>query len=84
MKIDASNIQGIRNMACREVNAENNFRDAVMAKGFSEADAWLIFGEYRKRKAIKLDRIGGRYVVKHGALWDIECLQRGLEFAKAR
>jgi len=83
MKIDSTNIQGVRNMACREVNAENNFRDTVMAKGFTETEAWAIFKIYRQRKAIKLDRIGGRYVVKHGALWDVDVLQNALAIANA-
>lgn len=66
-------------VATRLVGADLNFIESVMDRGFTRAEALHIFRVYKKLRAIRLDGVGGRWSVKHGALWDADVLRRALE-----
>ena len=59
-------------VATRLVGADLNFIESVMDRGFTRAEALHM-------RAIRLDGVGGRWSVKHGAFWDVEVLRRALE-----
>lgn len=70
---------GLQAVAKRIVNAENNFIEGVMERGFTLEEAAKVLREYRKLKVVKLDAVNGVYKVKHGAYWDKDVLQKAVE-----
>ena len=78
----ASMATGFRNMATRMETARERFIATAMERGGLTADqAITALDAFRKARLIKLDAVGGTYVVRHGACWDREVLRRaaGLE-----
>ncbi len=68
-----------KNIAQRITNAEANMIATLgEIAGITEADATKAFATFRKVKAIKLDAVGGRYIVKHGAYMDAEVIRRAV------
>lgn len=66
-------------IAQRIVNAEDNMITVLVEQGeITEAEACLVFRAYRKHKMMKLDAVGGRYTVKHGAYLDRETIRNTL------
>ena len=62
-------------IATRIVNAETNMVSTIAEiANLSHADAVAAFNTLRKVKAIKLDAVNGKYLVKHGAYMDAEVL----------
>lgn len=76
-------IPGIRAVAQRAVNAENEFLGWIEEQGFTSEEAEIIFGVYRSEKIIKLQVSMGRYTIKHGAFTELEVLHRALEMGRA-
>lgn len=74
----AQQIPGTRQVAQRWANADQNFVDNVVARGFTPQEAERIFAHYRKHRIIKLDMVGGTWSVQHGRYWDEEILKRAL------
>lgn len=71
-------------IAQRIVNAEDNMITVLVERGgITEADASLVFRLYRKHRLIKLDAVGGRYSVKHGAYLDAQAIKNAVQMAKA-
>jgi protein-disulfide isomerase-like protein with CxxC motif len=65
----------------RMVNAENAMIDTIMTiAGVSAADASKALKTLVMVKAIKLDAVGGRYIVKHGAYMDADVLRRAVTY----
>lgn len=76
---------GNKHTAMRIVNAENSFVDGLMtAAGITRADAEKVLALYRKIKAVKMDAVGGRITVKHGAFWDAAVIRRAVAAADTR
>ena len=72
-------ILGLRAVAQRIVDAENNFIGILMKFGdISRRDAERVLAHYRKKRLVKLDSVGGRITVKHGALLDREAIRSAL------
>lgn len=75
---------GLRAVAQRIANAEQLFVSNVMEfASLSREDAYKVFREFVKRKAVKLDAVNGRYDLKHGAFWDKPVFTRAIEMATA-
>lgn len=73
---------GNKHTAQRIINAENNFIEGLMiAAKITEAEAEKVLAFYRKIKAVKMDIVGGRITVKHGAFWDAEVILRAVAAA---
>jgi hypothetical protein len=71
---------GNKNTAIRIVNAEESFAETLMQiANISKADAFKAIATLRKVKAIKVDAVGGRMVVKHGAYMDADVIRRAVE-----
>ena len=69
-------------IAQRTVNAEDAFIEMLgNMHNYSSVDAAKILRVYRKLKCVKLDAVGGRYTVKHGAFLDREVCDRALAHA---
>jgi hypothetical protein len=69
----------IRGLAIRYQNAETSFINDVMEQfNFTEKEATKILQVYKKVKAVKIDPLGGRAILSHGAFWDKEVMQRAL------
>lgn len=76
-----SKIPGTEQIAQRIVNAEENFTDVLVALGgISKADAWKALATFRKAKAIKMDAVGGRITVKHGAYLAKDVIVRASQY----
>jgi hypothetical protein len=74
--------EGSRNTAQRMVNAENDMIDAIARMGaMSTADSRKAFEKLKEVRALKLDAVGGKYKVTHGAYMERDVLRRaaGLE-----
>lgn len=67
--------QGLKNVAQRIVNAENNFKEIVQGiTGCTVEQADSVLRKYIRAKFVKLDAVGGRYSVKHGSSLDKDVL----------
>jgi hypothetical protein len=75
---------GCQNVAQRIINAQEHFV-ALLAEiaSIHHVDARKVFGAYRKAKVIKLDAVGGRYNVKHGAFLECEVIRNTLRNIQA-
>jgi len=72
--------QGSRNMAQRMVNAEEGFLQVLMdLGGINKSEAMKVLGVFRKAKVLKMDPVGGRMSVKHGAYLNPDVIKRALE-----
>lgn len=68
---------GNEHTAQRIVNAENHFIGILKEFGdLTDAQAEVAFQTFRKLKLIKLDAVGGRYSVKHGAFMERDVIRR--------
>jgi hypothetical protein len=68
---------GTRAVAQRIVNAEENFIENVMQiAGLSRGEAEKAMTALKKAKAIKIDPVMGRMVIKHGAFMEPDVLKR--------
>lgn len=77
--------EGNRATAQRMINAENNFIESLMtAADISRGDAVKVLAMYRKAKVVKMDAVGGRISVKHGAFWDADVIRKALAQACIR
>lgn len=75
----SSKIPGTRAVASRMVNAGNDFVGVLVGMGYTKDQAEKILAKYIKLKVIKLDAVGGKYSVKHGAFLDKDVLDRALK-----
>jgi hypothetical protein len=66
-------------------NAENKFVDSVMEQfGKSKQEAEIILSVFKKKKAIKIDPVLGKFSLTHGALWDKQVMDTALDLAKEK
>ena len=73
---------GLKNVAQRMANAENNFLDTLVdLGGITRQQATTVLGAYRKAKVVKMDAVNGRMSVTHGSYLDRDVIRRaaGLE-----
>lgn len=69
--------QGLRDVAQRMVNAENNMIETIMERGgLDRAQAAEAFNTLQSAKGLKLDAVGGRYTVKHGRMMERDFLRK--------
>ena len=72
-------MDGTRQVAQRMVNAEEHFAGVLMElAGCSKQDAYKAMNTLRKVRAIKVDPILGRMIVKHGRYMDPEVIRRAI------
>ncbi len=63
----------------RLANAEDHFAEQVQARiQCTRADGLRVLEVYLKERVVKLDLVGGRFGVVHGAFWDAPVLRRAL------
>ena len=68
---------GLKAMATRLANAQEDFLRTAMVKGCLTPDeARKVFHAYQKAKVLRFDPANSRYTVKHGAFWDSDTLNR--------
>lgn len=67
--------EAFRAVAQRIVNAENDFVQCIMEKGFTKEQATNAMRTLLKVKAAKLDPVVGRISMKHGMYWDLDILR---------
>jgi hypothetical protein len=73
---------GLRDMAQRIVQAEEDFIEVLMKQGgISKPEAEKVYEYYRKNKLIKRDAILGRISVKHGQFLDRDVILRALSLS---
>ena len=71
---------GFRDMAQRIENAQANFIDNVCEQfGTTKPQAEKVLAVFKKAKAVKLDAVGGRYNLTHGAYWECDVIQRAID-----
>lgn len=75
-------MNGTKQMAQRIVNAEQNFVQMIMEKGFNREDAFKAMRTMLKLKVAKLDPIIGRISVKHGVYLERNSIQNAINFEK--
>ena len=74
--------QGIKPMIESERLAGDYFVENVMEQfGFSKEEAEIILQAYQKAKVVKLDRINGRFDLKHGSFWERAPMEEALRQA---
>ncbi|MFA5150832.1 MAG: hypothetical protein WC433_08075, partial [Candidatus Omnitrophota bacterium] len=72
--------KGLRDMAQRIINAEENFKDSVKEQfGFTDQEAQKIWDVYRKGKIVEVDAVGGQHKLKDGRFWDKQVMQNALD-----
>lgn len=68
-------------IAQRMVNAQRNFIEIVRERtSCTEAEAVKAFETLKKLRLIKLDAVGGRYTVKHGAYLEPDALRNAINY----
>jgi N-acetylglucosamine-6-phosphate deacetylase len=68
-------------IAQRIVNAEENFAQTLVENyGLTKAEAFKAMATLRKARAIKVDPVMGRMIIKHGAYMDAAVIRRAVEF----
>ena len=73
--------QAFRDIAQRIENAAAEFIESVREQfGTTTAEAEKVLRVFRKTKAVKLDPVGGRYRLTHGAFWESEVIRRAIEW----
>lgn len=71
---------GNRNTAIRISNAEDNFAEQIRRiSGCDAATSVRVTRYYLKHRLAKLDAVGGRISVKHGAYLDPQAIARAIE-----
>lgn len=74
--------KSFEDMAIREKNAIDRFiAICVEQYGFTEKEGEKILNVYLKEKAAKIDYGIGKVIIKHGAFWNKEVLDRALELS---
>lgn len=74
-------MEGIKQIAQRIVNAEENFADTVQElAGCTRDEAFKALATMRKLKVVKLDAGIGRYTVKHGAFMEADALRNAIAY----
>jgi hypothetical protein len=69
-------------IAQRIINAEEAFTNAlVVIAGCTKDEAFKALTTFRKAKAVKLDPVGGRISVVHGAFLAPQAIRRAIEIA---
>ena len=72
--------RGLRGMAQRMVQAEENFINTLMRMGdISKPEAEKVYLTYKKLNVIKTDAVNGVIQVKHGGYLDRDVIRRALE-----
>lgn len=77
-------IPGTRAIAQRIVNAEENFTQIIMEKGFTRAEAQKAMRTMLKLKVAKLDAVGGKINVVHGAYLESDSLRNAVNYVDPR
>lgn len=68
-------------IAQRMVNAQQDFIEIVRERiSCTEAEAMKAFETLTKLRLIKLDAVGGRYTVKHGAYLEPDALRNAIHY----
>lgn len=68
-------------IAQRMVNAQQNFIEIIRERtSCTEAEAVKAFETLKKLRLIKLDAVGGRYTVKHGAYLEPDALRNAMRY----
>lgn len=71
-----------KDIAQRIVNARAGLVANLAAlAAISEADAQKAADYYVKHRIVKLDAVGGRYLVSHGAYFEADVIKRAVEAA---
>jgi len=74
-------MNGTKQIAIRQVNAQNKFTQSVQEQfGFTQDQAIIIWNVYRKLKLVKVDSIGGQYILTDGRFWDREVMTNALSY----
>lgn len=73
-------LQGTRAVAERIRNAEESFIQVIREKGFTREEATQAMLAMLKLKAAKLDPIGGRINVKHGAFLESQAIRNAVNY----
>lgn len=69
--------EGLRNVARRLDNADENMIETIMERGsLDRPQAEAAFAELKRARALKRDAVGGRWSVKHGAFMEPDVLRR--------
>lgn len=76
-------IPGMRAVAQRIANAENDFVDVIMERGFTREQAVRAMHNLRKFKMAKLDPVLGRISVTHGSFLEVDVLQAAADYQEA-
>jgi DNA-binding IclR family transcriptional regulator len=72
-------MDGTKQIAQRIVTAENSFVEILMGiAGISRSDAFKALATFRKLKVVKLDPVGGRYTIRHGAYMAADVIRRAV------
>lgn len=77
-------IPGVWKVAQRMINAENNFVQMIMEKGFSRDEATRAMRTMLRLKVAKLDPVIGRILVKHGGYLDSDAIRRAIDYRPIR
>ncbi|CAG9236907.1 hypothetical protein PSP6_700006 [Paraburkholderia tropica] len=68
-------------IAQRMANAQRNFIGIIRERtSCTEADATKAFETLKRLRLIKLDAVGGRYTVKHGAYLEPDVLRNAMTY----
>lgn len=71
---------GFKDIATRINNAADSFvADVCEQFGTSKEDAEKVLRVFREYKAVKLDAVGGRYILTHGAYWESDVIKRAIK-----
>lgn len=71
---------GNQNTAKRIVQAENDFIEVIMSKGFTKEEATKAMTTMLKLKVAKMDAVIGRISVKHGAYLEVDVIRNAVEY----
>ena len=73
-------MEGTRQIAQRMVNAENEFRQIIMERGFTRDEADKAMRTMLKLKVAKMDAVNGRISVVHGAYLDHQAIRHAVNY----
>ena len=58
----------------------NRFMESIVEQfGFTSTEAQKIYDVFVKANVLKIDKVNGSVMMKHGAFWDKEVMLRALE-----
>lgn len=70
----------LQDMFTRIDNAHNSFIENLMEQfDLTAPQAEKVLRVYQKAKAVKLDPIGGRYMLTHGGFWEADVIKRAID-----